>query len=102
MVASLTALGRGAGACQARVSDCQARAVVWPHVLVTEHGRNRLLTLTSLSARYRHLLCLAARQELPVVSMCRWVCASVSGCYCHCHLLLKREKGRAEVMCQCV
>lgn len=69
--------------------------------LVMEHGRNRLLTLTLLSARYRRLLCLAARQGLPAVAVCRWVCAGVSGCYCRCHPLLKREKGRAEVMCQC-
>lgn len=32
VVASLTVLGRGAG-------DCQARAVLWPHVLVTSMAR---------------------------------------------------------------
>lgn len=82
MVASLIALGREAGDSQAMVSDSQARAVLWPHVLVTEHGKKKLLTLTWLSeprtAAFSASLP-AARQEFPVVSVWRWVCAGVSG-----------------------
>lgn len=67
MVASLTALGREAGDSQARVSDSQAR-VLWPCALVMEPSTATCSVPLP-----------AARQELPVVSVWRWVCASVSG-----------------------
>lgn len=71
---------------------------------MTEHGKNRLLTLTWLSepgtATFSSLLP-AARQELPVVSVWRWFVqvsqddtVTVTGCG------FNREKGRAEVLCQ--
>lgn len=70
------------GDSQARVSDSWARAVLWPHALVTEHVKNRLLSFTWLAetctAAFPAPLP-AAREELPVVSMWKWVCAGVSG-----------------------
>lgn len=94
MVASLIALGREAG-------DSQVRAVLWPHMLVTERGKNRLLTLTWLSEPGTA----AFSAPLPGRSSQLYLCGvgfvqvsqgdavTVTSCG------FNREKGKAEVMC---
>lgn len=75
MVASFIALGREAG-------DSKARAVLWPHMLVTAWQERAAHPDLAVRAQYTHRLCPALSYQAGApscVSVWRWVCASVSG-----------------------